>query len=676
MFNKYTDVGQLGLTITNFGLIGNQFNKIDGKIQPSCLYRQHSEILREQVEHLSDAGLWVGGIVNGERRVSTAIVDGAFDAGDEGFEFLPTTGITERSSLTTDQHFSPQAVSHQDLLSDFTDSGFDVTNHAPLGISIHLESYAWNFSFADAFVILNYTITNLSADVIEDVYAGIWMDPSVANMNYTNVYEPGGGFSWYDNLDGFDNSLDELGMKRDIGYSYDYDGDDGWAESYLGLKVLGSSVPRQFWQTHYQQWAWNTSENDAYPEYFMPQTDEERYVKLSTSVPTSREPAYTIEGYPNSPTSWLFMVSAGPLGNEPMAGDSSKWVLQPGQSVDVVFSFVAARWATGGGDARSRRNNLHVNADWAQQAYDGEDKNRNNLLDGDEDMDEDGIIRRYILPEPPPIPQMTLDVGDGEVTIYWQNNPEKFIDPVSQQQDFEGYRVYGAPKTASSDHAEFTMLAEYDLINEEDQSIGYNTGLDPVRIENEFGEQDSIIIDGVAYHYKFTNDNVKNGWLNYYAVTAFDRGDPEANLESLESAVASNRVFVYPGTRTDNGWDEQPSVYPNPYRGQAAWDNYSNRGRLIWFRNLPPVCEIRIFTLAGDFIDVIEHDQSSYQGADVQNINELKAPLFAGGEHPWDMITRHEQALASGLYLFTVENQTPDSSTKGKIKEGKFLILK
>jgi hypothetical protein len=43
--NKFTNVGQLGLTVTNFGLIGNQFNKIDGKIQPSCLYGQHSEIL-------------------------------------------------------------------------------------------------------------------------------------------------------------------------------------------------------------------------------------------------------------------------------------------------------------------------------------------------------------------------------------------------------------------------------------------------------------------------------------------------------------------------------------------------------------------------------------------------------------------------------------------------------
>jgi hypothetical protein len=42
-----------------------------------------------------------------------------------------------------------------------------------------------------------------------------------------------------------------------------------------------------------------------------------------------------------------------------------------------------------------------------------------------------------------------------------------------------------------------------------------------------------------------------------------------------------------------------------------------------------------------------------------------------GGEHAWDMITMYDQATASGLYLFTVENQF-----SGEIKEGKFLLIK
>ena len=26
-------------------------------------------------------------------------------------------------------------------------------------------------------------------------------------MNYTSIYEPGGGFTWYDNQDGFDETI-------------------------------------------------------------------------------------------------------------------------------------------------------------------------------------------------------------------------------------------------------------------------------------------------------------------------------------------------------------------------------------------------------------------------------------------------------------------------------------
>ena len=47
------------------------------------------------------------------------------------------------------------------------------------------------------------------------------------------------------------------------------------------------------------------------------------------------------------------------------------------------------------------------------------------------------------------------------------------------------------------------------------------------------------------------------------------------------------------------------------------------------------------------------------------------APQFAGGEHAWDLITKFDQAIATGLYLFSVK----DSDT-GDIKTGKFLVIK
>ena len=680
-YDKYTSVGNLGMTITNFGILGNGWNRMeDGSIHPSCQYKQHTEVAREQIEHFSYCGLWVGGIVNGQRRVSTAIVDGVFEAGDEGFELFANSPITIRSSISSTtqdsmaQYYSPNAISHQDMISDSKDygdsptDGLGIQGHSPLGIDIHLEAYAWNFSYADAFVILKYTFTNASTDTIRDLYAGIWADASVANFNYTDKYTPGGGFDWSDNLDGFDESQDGAGFTRDIGYQFDSDGDDGWAESYIGISALGSNVPYNDLTTNYFQWIWRTSNNDVYPAYSMPMTDIERYDRMSSSVPTGNGSEYSSDGYPANEDSWLFLVSAGPVGSEPNA-DTTAWNLAPGDSCHIAFTVVCALWASGAdGNSPSRRENLLVNYDWAQQAYDGEDKNRNNQLDEGEDINNNGEIDRYILPAPPPSPNIKVIVESRKVTLFWQNNAESFLDPISQDADFEGYRIYGARKTANDMLGEFSLLSEVDLVNE----IGYNTGVSTVEITNEYGEPDSILIDEIYYHYKFENSDIKDGWLNYYAITAYDQGDPDANLESLESSIYSNRVYVFPGKSNngDNEWVGMPTVYPNPYKGQALWDGYGSRSKMLWFRNLPDEAEIRIFSLAGDLVNIIQHNQS-YNGSDIVNIDALKTPLMAGGEHAWDLITMHDQATASGLYLFTVEDKN-----SGQIKEGKFLIIK
>ncbi len=687
VYDKYTSVGQLGLAVTNFGVLGNGWNKIDGRIQPSCMYKQNTEILREQVEHFSYAGLWIGGKVNGERRVSTAIVDGVFESGQEGFEYFANSDVKIQSSISSTsldsmaQYYSPYAVSHQDFTMDFKDYGttptddYGIPNHTPLGIDVHLESYAWNFSFADAFVILNYTIKNASNETIKDIYGGMWMDASVANMNYTSTYEPGGGFTWYDNLDGYDQTTDDAGFTRDIAYQYDADGDDGWAESYIGVSFLGGTVSRPYVQSHYNQWVWTNSNNADYPQYSMPLMDFERYDAMKTNVPKGTGVDYTDEGYPSATNSWLFLFSAGPFGSLPANEDSTVWELPPGDSCKIVMAIVCARWNGTTDDSPVRRAKLHVNNDWAQKAFDGEDANRNNILDAGEDLNEDGEITRYILPEPPPVPNIAVEIDDQEVTVYWQKNAESFEDPISREQDFEGYRIYGARKTLNDSENEFTLLGEFDIEHPDHDDIGYNTGFDFIRIVNEFGEQDSVEVDGKFYHFKFVNSDVKNGWLNYYAVTAYDRGDPAANLASLESSVYANRKYVYPGVKSSTDWADNPSVYPNPYRGQAKWDSYSSRGRQIWFQNLPTKAEIRIFTLAGDLVDILDHDKE-YKGADIQNIDDRKNPQFGGGEHAWDLITRHDQAAATGLYLFTVENLDNESSSYGEVKEGKFLIIK
>jgi len=706
-YSHYLNAGNVGLTVTNYGLFGQGYLTAL-RDQPSCQYKYHSSLEKEQIEHFSYAGLWFGGIggMNGEqtRLVSTAIVDGAFDYEDVGFEFTnsadETDIVRERSSIVTSPLFDPQAVSHQDFICDFTDKNtywpqspsVTLIDHVPLGIDVHLETYTWNYSYADAFVILNYTFKNISNYPIEDIYAGLWVDASIANMNYTNKYEPGSAFSWYDNLNGFDSEYN-------MGYQYDVDGDNSYAESYLGIRMLGSSVPAGEYQTFYDQWQWTST---ADPDFFMPIDDAERYEKLS-STPTA-----SIPSSPDDQASWMLLVSMGPLGD-----------LQPGDSLNAVFAIVCGFWANSGSDSPGRRENLRINSDWAQIAYNGEDVDGDGKLDPDEDIngngvlepeedeyqfaldlngnghwdlgeqvfgdedghldifedsyqnfqkgisDSNGVINRYILPSPPPSPNLAVIPGDRKVSLYWDDIPENYEDPITREKDFEGYRIYSSPKTVGSNE-EATLLAQFDIIDS--VGIGYETGFTAIKYDT--------VIGGKSYKYRFVNDNLLNGWPDhyYFSVTSYDKGNPANNLPSMESSIYENQKYAVPGKTVSASGERKIYVYPNPYKASALWDGTSSRERLIWFANLPAKATIRIYTLAGDLIDQIDHDASTYSGGDISLLSQKsssKTTIYSGGEHAWDLISKNDQAIATGLYLYSVKDEN-----SGKIYTGKFLVIK
>ncbi len=107
-------------------------------------------------------------------------------------------------------------------------------------------------------------------------------------MNYKSRWEPGSGFSWYDNINGFERSYNNNGYPRNIGYQYDFDGDDGWSRVYFGIMALHGPNRRATshadnqgdWYTYYNQWRWNSPENQDIPEFNMPIDDVERYARL------------------------------------------------------------------------------------------------------------------------------------------------------------------------------------------------------------------------------------------------------------------------------------------------------------------------------------------------------------------------------------------------------------
>jgi len=100
------------------------------------------------------------------------------------------------------------------------------------------------------------------------------------------------------------------------------------------------------------------------------------------------------------------------------------------------------------------------------------------------------------------------------------------------------------------------------------------------------------------------------------------------------------------------------SVYPNPYRAASMFDTRTNAGideigRKLWFTGLPARCRIQVFTLAGDLIKTIEHDDPG------------------SGQAAWDLISEPVRAIATGLYIYVVT----DHAT-GEVQRGKLVIIK
>lgn len=645
--SKYTNVGNIALTVTNYGVFGHGFRLWPQ--QPSMQYPRGSGI-----EHLFVGGLWVGATTPTGIHVTTGAVDVSSLRGvSEGFEF--TTGVdskvAERSSLADSRFYDPNAISHQDFIADFTDrnttnpnqNNEPIPNHDPLGIDVHFESYAWNFSFADNFVIFNYWIKNVSGADLDSVYISLWADLVVRN---TNVTPPTVGAPFYSHGGlGFIDSLR-------LAYAYDYDGDGGLADNYAAMMFLGStpyktSVSYQAYQFH------NTT--DA--TYFSPATDLDKYDKQANGLSAAQ-----ITGIPK-PSNFMTMITAGPYTK-----------IAAGDSINVVFGVMAAKKKTSSpttDDSPAQKENLLVSAEWAQRTYNGEDQNGNGIQDTNEVWSNNGEPKRFFLPTPPNAPRVKVIPAQNHIDIYWDQSSEASVDPITNQKDFEGYRIYstqsGADLTVSQD-----LLSDMNLLGDFDQpgdQIGYNTGFGAIRLASPV----TFAPDTVHYAYKFTIPSVLDGWQYAVAVTAYDSGDASTGLQSLESSKLQTMHRVFPGTPANPTAAKPAGVYPNPYYGRAYWDGTKERDRKLYFFNLPVHAEVRIYTLAGDLVDSFTHRGEQYNASDIEWFKVFAdgTQQLAGGEHAWDLISGGDQAIATGLYLYTVKN-----TDTGEIQRGKFLVIK
>jgi hypothetical protein len=673
---KSTNVGRIGLTMSTVGTIGRPTVRSNVQGDPSMSYPQKG------LEHLFESGFWIGALVNGQKLVSSSAFDASsgYSTGAPGYEFTATANPIERSKLTSSPNYSSSAISHQDFVFRLTDSNTVVpgtsqpisSHDNPLKASVKLESYAWNLPYADYFVICNYEITNNSTNTWDSIWMGQWADLVVRNVNVSR--DAGTAF--------FSRGRNGIDTKYKAIYAWmgDNTADDAnYIQSYGAMQFLGMDWRGMFFnpnkpdtflsrgfsapKVNYNFWNFTS----VYPEFTKPADDLGRYDKLAIGNDSLQ--IYGSNGpFNGSPANWIQLISAGPL---PSVG--------PGEKFNYVVAYVAAKKSVkqiaGNTILSTPESRAELTEHFARtrSTFVGEDVNEDGKYSAELDANGNGILDRFVLPEPPTSPKMKIVPSDNKVEIYWDASAIESVDPITRVKDFEGFRLY---RSNAGDDLDQNLADNSNLITQWDSvgnDIGFNNGFDAIKLAQ------PVKFDGdpVAYNFKYTMNNLLNGWQYQFTVTAFDKGNKTLNIGSLESSFTENEMRAFAGTSTkaitENG-KSNIGVYPNPYRTTAAWDGGTSRTNKIYFTNLPAKCEITIYTSNGDLVANLNHNAETYQGEDAkwfEVYGNKDKMVFSGGEHAWDLLSNSKTTIAMGVYLFTVK----DTQT-GNVEVGKFAVMK
>ncbi len=627
--DKVADAGIFGLNVTNLGYVGNAFSEPN---LPSGEYP-----LNSNVEHLYLAGIWVGAsTLNDTIFVSTGAQDASsLNAGDTNREFdVPTGslaaeyGVVEWSNLQNAPNYHPDALATEHIELAFYDNIIvESGNHTPLGVKVVMRALTWESAHADDFVILDYKIINVSGSDLFDVYLGFWNDTMVGNTELTNPYESGQGPPWnyYDDKNGGWQPGDVAG-DPDIwmSYEHDADGDEEMATSWIGTRVLGT-VPEPYALEDVAPVSYNVWRFRGVPErdtWYLPVGEQEELPgkyqimangEFDVDPPGLEQPVFAVE------SNWVSLMSTGPFP-----------VFSPGDTLGFTIGLIC------GADSLSLLENSKV----AQLAYD----------------------EGFQIPAGPPSPLLDIEYGDDTITLAWapgdsvgQNNegewvplisddprrsPEHHISLITNQPDFQGYRVfrYQGESFTADPNLQATLVAQFDVID----GVGFDTGLPPLGADGKRRFTDDFLLDGFPYWYSIIS----------YSAPNVDEGLPE-----YPSGFNANAVLVYPGPAPSPvGEGPRVGVFPNPYRAASYFDDQVGEqelGRKIWFTNLPERSRIQIFNLSGDLVTTLDHDDP-WEGMEA-----------------WDLLSGPQRAIASGLYIYVVE----DLAT-GELQRGKLVIIK
>ncbi len=341
------NVGELQMNITNWGLIGSHYsNATRYSDAPSAQWPAGTGD-----EYLWCAGLWVGGVLLGERLVSTgqyateirargevpedtiyeaigsALVrpagndnasgrrypepepnddDDVDDQGRPRVDEETLNGYDDDGDGLVDEDFGQ--VGNQMMVTTLYDNTRlaqeSFPDHTPLNVQILQEAFAWENDQTDDFVAFQFTIKNVGVSNISNVYMGFFADSDIGPRGGTNTAsdDMAGSFS------GAVRASDGSWVPVEVGYMYDA-AETNPLNGYFGIAFLahdtdpsGESAPTAVKLRSYQSFSGQSSFDNGGD----PTNDAERYELLSRP---ERDPN-TQQGKQDD---FRFLVSAGPF---------------------------------------------------------------------------------------------------------------------------------------------------------------------------------------------------------------------------------------------------------------------------------------------------------------------------------------------------------------------------
>jgi hypothetical protein len=360
------NVGEVQINITNFGLIGSAYSTTrPWSDAPSCQWPSGSGN-----EYLWASGLWVGGLVLGERLVSTGGRNGLneFAPLDELeatiYEAVSTKllrpsgnpdasgrrepmpgpdddndGLVDEEVLNgrdddddgkIDEDFA-QIGNQMFVLTNYDNTRLSIENfpdHTPMNLEMIQTTFQWENDQVDDFVGFDYTINNVGVTDIEKVYIGFYSDSDIGprGMGGTADDDMAGSWPLVHGTPGLVRASDGSFVPIQVGYMYD-GAEDARLDGYFGIVFLGHDVdpsgrlaPPSVGMRTFQSFVGSTS----FEQGGDPTNDDERYQLLSAVVED-----WDGNTLPGKQGDFRFLVSAGPFA-----------LLPPGESLTFQVGMV------------------------------------------------------------------------------------------------------------------------------------------------------------------------------------------------------------------------------------------------------------------------------------------------------------------------------------------------